>query len=148
LDVLAPAGLIDASRNDTQALDPQQLDRLDFFINELKKRGIYADLNLNVARVFKAGDGVRDYELISYSKALTYFDERLIELQKIYARQLLTHANPYTGKAYCDEPAVAMVEFLNENSLVEAWSQGRLLGKQTTKPNDSWHDIPPAMLRN
>jgi hypothetical protein len=144
LDVLAPSGLIDASRNDTQALDPQQLDRLDFFINELKKRGIYADLNLNVARVFKAGDGVRDYELISYSKALTYFDERLIELQKMYARQLLTHANPYTGNAYCDEPAVAMVEFLNENSLVEAWSQGRLLGKQTTKPNDSWHDIPPS----
>lgn len=144
LDRPAPAGLVDASRNDTRALDPKQLDKLDFFIAELKKRGIYADLNLNVARSYKEGDGVRDSELLGFGKSVTYFDERLIELQKEYASQLLTHVNAYTGKAYREEPAVAVVEFVNENSLVEAWIDGRLRGTQTRKTRDTWADIPPS----
>jgi hypothetical protein len=144
LDRLAPVGLIAADRNDTRALDSQQLDRLDCFIAELKQRGIYADLNLNVGRTYKAGDGVRDFEWLGFPKGLTYFDGRLIELQKEYAAQLLGHVNPYTGKAYRDEPAVALVEFVNENSLVEAWFSDRLLGQQTNRPAGTWHDIPPS----
>ena len=144
LDRLAPVGLIAADRNDTRALDAQQLVRLDFFIAELKQRGIYSDLNLNVGRTYKAGDAVREFEWLGFHKGLTYFDERLIELQKEYAAQLLTHTNAYTGKAYRDEPAVALVEFVNENSLVEAWFSDRLLGQQTNRPAGTWHDIPPS----
>ncbi len=144
LDVLAPRGLIAANRDDTQHLDPAQLDRLDTFIAELKKCGIYSDLNLNVAHPYKPGDGVRDSELLGFAKALTYFDPRLIELQKDYARQFLTHRNPYTGSSYTDEPAVALVEIFNENSLVESWVQGRLLGRNTTRHPGTWTDIPAS----
>src|SRR5271165_6796882 len=84
LDSRSPGGLIDGTRDDTQTLDPKQFEKLDFFIAELKKRGIYVDLNLNVGRTYKAGDGVRDAELMGTGKALTYFDPRLIELQKEY----------------------------------------------------------------
>ena len=55
LDLAAPRGLIDATRDDTQHFDPAQLDKEDFFISELLKRGIYVDLNLNVGRGTKAG---------------------------------------------------------------------------------------------
>lgn len=147
LDRPAPAGLVDASRNDTRALDPQQLDKFDFFIAELKKRGIYADLNLNVGRTYKPGDDVRDHELLGYAKALTYFDERLLKLQREYARQLLTHRNPYTGAEYRHEPAVALIEFVNENSLIEAWWNGRLLGENTRKNPGTWSDIPVSYAR-
>src|SRR6266542_5118658 len=92
--------LIDNTRADTRALDPKQLDRLDFFIAELKKRGIYTDLNLNVGRTYKPGDGVHDSELLGFAKALTYFDERLLTLQREYAKQLLAHRNPYTKREY------------------------------------------------
>jgi len=143
-DRTAPCGIIDSTRDDTRALDAEQLDRLDFLVAELKKRGIYTNLNLNVARIYKAGDGVRDHELLGFAKALTYFDRRLIELQKEYARALLTHRNPYTGNEYRDEPAVAIVELVNENSLVEAWVNNRLLGKNTTKNPGTWTDIPAS----
>ena len=136
--------LIAADRDDTRALDPAALDRLDRFIFELKQRGIYADLNLNVYRTYKPGDGVRDCVPLGIGKGATYFDERLIELQREYVRQLLTHTNPYTGRAYREEPAVAVIEFVNENSLVEAWTQNRLVGTQTNRPSDTWHDIPPS----
>ena len=147
LDRTAPAGLVDARRDDTRALDPAQLDRLDCFVAELKKRGIYTDLNLNVGRTYKPGDGVRDHQLLGFAKALTYFDERLLELQREYARQLLTHRNPYTGNEYRREPAVLLVELVNENSLVESWATDRLLG-QATRPNPgTWTDIPAGYER-
>ena len=41
----APSGIF---AKDGRTLDAGQLDRLDYFIAELKKNGIYADLNLHV----------------------------------------------------------------------------------------------------
>ncbi len=117
LDLASPRGIIDSSRNDSRAFDPQQLNRLDFLVAELKKRGIYVDLNLNVGRSYKAGDGITDFDKIRWGKGLVLFDPRLIELQKEYARQILTHFNPYTKSEYRNEPAVAIVEILNENGL-------------------------------
>jgi hypothetical protein len=144
LDRVAPGGLIAAKRDDTRQLDPDQLDRLDFFLAELKKWGIYSDLNLNVGRTYKAGDGVRDFEYLGFAKAVTFFDERLLELQREFARQLLTHRNPYTGLDYTADPAVALVEFLNENSLVESWMDNRLRGLNTRKNPGTWTDITAA----
>lgn len=129
--------------NTTRELFPAQLDKLDYFISELKKAGIYCDINLNVGRTFRKGDGVPEYEYLGFAKAVTLFDDHIIELQKEYAKQLLTHVNPYTGNAYINEPAVVIVEIVNENSLVEAWFDGRLQGKNITSVNATWSDIPP-----
>jgi len=141
LDLRAPTGLIADIEGSSRSLDAAQLDKLDFFIAELKRRGIYADLNLNVGRKYQKNDGVRDYEYIGFGKALTYYDERLLELQREYARQLLTHRNPYTGNEYRNEPAVALIELVNENSIVESWYSNRLLGKNTSKNVGTWSDI-------
>lgn len=147
LDNPSPGGLIDSKRTDTRSLHPDMLDRLDFFIAKLKEHGVYADLNLNVGRRYKTGDGVADCELLGFAKALTYFDPRLIELQKEYARQLLTHRNAYTGNEYRQEPAVAVVEFVNENSIVESWFSGHLLGKHQQKNPGTWTDITESYER-
>jgi hypothetical protein len=117
LDLATPRGLIDDTRGDTRSFNAEQLDRLDFWIAELKKRGVYTNLNLNVGRSYKAGDGVRDADKIRWAKGLTLYDPRLIELQKEYARQLLTHYNPYTKTEYRNEPAIVTVEMVNENAL-------------------------------
>jgi hypothetical protein len=117
LDLAAPRGIIDASRDDTRSFDPQQLDRLDFLVSQLKRLGIYVDLNLNVGRSYKAGDGVVDFDKIRWGKGLILFDPRLIALQKEYAEKLLTHVNPYTGMEYRDDPVVAIVEIANENGI-------------------------------
>lgn len=127
----------------TAELDPDQLDRLDRFVRELKQRGIYSNLNLNVGRVFRKADGVADYESIGLGKVLQYFDDRIAELHREYAAQLLSHRNPYTKAEYRNEPAVAIVELLNENSLVESWFSGRLRGQQTAKTHETWTDITP-----
>src|SRR5215475_4188871 len=117
LDLPSPRGIVDSSGTDSRSFDAQQLDRLDFEIAEFKKRGIYVDLNLNVGRSYKAGDHVMDFDKIQWGKGLTLYDPRLIELEKEYAKKLLTHVNPYTKTEYRNEPAIAIVELLNENAI-------------------------------
>ncbi|MHC4425632.1 MAG: glycoside hydrolase family 5 protein [Planctomycetota bacterium] len=141
LDSNWSASLFVKGRDDTRAFDPQQLDRLDYFIAELKKRGIYTNLNLNVGRNYRKGDGVKDYEYLGLAKVVNFFDEHIQMLHKEYARQLLTHYNPYTKAQYRNEPAILIVEILNENSIVEAWFSDRLLGRNTKKHPGTWSDI-------
>ncbi len=118
LDLQTPRGLIDSRRQDSRALDAEQLDREDFFISQLEKRGIYIDFNLLVGRPFKTADGVQDASLLREgAKGTSLFDRRMIELQKEYAQQLLGHENPYTKLKYTADPAVALVEINNENAL-------------------------------
>lgn len=127
----------------TRALDPEALARMDYFIYCCKQEGIYTDLNLNVSRLFTEGDGVKQAEWLGYAKAVTYFDPQLVRLQKEYAAQLLGHVNPFTGNRYAAEPAVALVELVNENSILESWTRGRLRGQQRV-PFGTWGDIPSA----
>jgi hypothetical protein len=144
-DWRTPRGIIDSRRPDSRHLDPEELDRFDFFVAELKKRGIYVNLNLNVGRTFEKEDGVREYDQLGFAKAVTIFDERIIELEKEYAKQLLGHRNPYTGTEYRSEPAIAMVEMINENSLIEYWLAGRLSGKGRAPGSDAtWAHIPAS----
>ncbi|MGA9117881.1 MAG: carbohydrate binding domain-containing protein [Bacteroidota bacterium] len=120
-------GSIFVQGQDTRHLNSSSLDRLDSYLNELKSNGIYADINLHVGRTFRVSDGVPDADsLQEYAKGYTFFDPILIALQKEYARQLLTHPNPYTGHALVDDPVMAMVEITNENSLYKIWRENRL----------------------
>ncbi|MGA7803280.1 hypothetical protein, partial [Bradyrhizobium sp.] len=117
LDLQTPRGLVKSGDN-TRAFDAEQLDREDFFIAELEKRGIYIDFNLLVGRPFSEGDGVHDAsQLHEGAKGVSLFDARLIELQKEYAQQLLTHRNPYTRLEYTQDPAVAIIEINNEDAI-------------------------------
>lgn len=86
-----------------RTLDPQRMDCLDYLVAALKKRGVYVDINLLVARP------LRD-----------------TASQKAYARELLTHVNSYTGLAYTDDPCVAFIEIKNENGLVYSYYRGHL----------------------
>lgn len=126
-----PTGLVDGTKDTTTDFDPAEVDRLDYFIYQLKRVGIYSNLNLNVGRTYKPGDHVPDTGTVRLWKAFTYIGQRLIALQKDYAKQLLTHFNPYTHTRYTDEPAIVTVEIVNENSIYEFWFRNWLRGELT-----------------
>ncbi len=105
-------------RDNTQEFDPESLDRFDYLIYCLKREGIYVYLDQLVNRKFKPGDHVDAVdELPVCAKPYSNFDPRLIELQKKFSHDLWTHVNPYTKLAYRDDPAIALMEFANENDL-------------------------------
>lgn len=122
-----PNGLRAQGSKSTGELAPEALDRLDYFIAQLKARGIYANLNLLVGRPFNAADGLpAEIEQLDWKERHIpgFFNAKHLALQQEFARALLTHTNAYTGRAYSDEPAVAFVEINNEQGLVHAWLSG------------------------
>ncbi len=120
-------GSLFGNEPDTRHLNPVNLDKLERFLAELKANGIYADINLHVGRTFTKADGIPDADsLKDFAKGYTFFDPLLIDLQKEYARQLLTHVNPYTGLPLAADPVMAMVEITNENSLYALWRDDKL----------------------
>ncbi len=104
-------------KKDYSGLDPQQLDRLDWTIYQLKQHGIYANLNLHVSRTY-AKDIRELNRAFRFGKGLDNFFPKFIQMQRDYARMLLTHRNPYTKTTYANEPAVLCVEINNENSIL------------------------------
>jgi len=92
----------------TGKISPRQLDKLDYLVFQLKQRGIYININTLVSRNFEID-----------AKPICMFDAKLIELQKQYDKDLLTHLNPYTKLRYCEDPAVCAVEIINECTLIE-----------------------------
>lgn len=116
-------------------IDPQQLDRLHRVVAALKEQGIYSNVNLKVSRTLTAADGFPESigAAPGFQKRLDYFQGRIVELQKDYARQLLSPKNPYTGFSLAEDPAVAVIEINNENSL---------LGLRTREAGDGLETLP------
>jgi hypothetical protein len=142
-------GSLLATGKTTRQLDPNTLDKLMFFISELKKNGIYANINLNVSRTFNSFDNVAGADsLKDFAKGVTVFDPQLIDYQKEYASQLLSFKNPYTNLTLAEDPAVGMVEMINENSLYGMWKDnqlthvkdgGNLLQRHITQLDNDWN---------
>ncbi|NOY79825.1 MAG: hypothetical protein GXP31_02350 [Kiritimatiellaeota bacterium] len=102
-----------------KGLDPAKLDRLAWFLHNLKQNGIYANINLHVSRTYPALRRIRDLpRSFRYGKILDIFYEPFIRLQEQYASDLLGYRNAYTGFRLADDPEIAFVELNNENTLL------------------------------
>lgn len=115
----APSGIWRTRENGIRELDPGQIDKLDFFLNELHKNGIYANINLHVSRTLTEAEGFPVLPGANWwmgsNKWVMYYDPDVQAKLKEYCRDLLTHENPYRKRKRVDDPGVAMVEMLNEN---------------------------------
>ena len=116
-------GQLDASGKIITKLHEKNLAKLDKLVSELIKNGIYINLNLHVSRTYPG----TPKDAPQYSKGLDYFHPPFIDAFKDYTRQLLEHVNPHTGRAYKDEPGIAIIEMNNENTLVlNPWWMAKL----------------------
>ena len=123
-------GVIDYTQEKTGLLNPVEIDKLDYLVYCLREKGIYLHLDTTAARIFKAADGFTEEELEylgTSARAVRFFDERVIELEKEYITRFVTHVNPYTGLRLVEDPAVAIIQYTNENSIT--WYQ--IPGKRT-----------------
>lgn len=119
------APLLDYESDGSRKFHKEGLDRFDYFAAKLKEKGIYLHIDLIVAREFMAEDEL-DYPggAPSCIKRYPMYNERMIELQKEYAKELLCHVNPYTGLALIDDPAVVTVQINNEESAIKGTDSG------------------------
>lgn len=120
--------LIDKSSPDLLSFDAEKLDRLDYLVAAMKKRGIYITTDLFVSRKL-AKDAVEpglgwDGKMNS-NKAAFFVSKKASENFRAFSKKLLEHVNPYTGIAWKDEPALISLSLVNENTIFGTYSAMR-----------------------
>lgn len=110
-----------------RSLHAGQMQRLDWFIHQLRQHGIYIYLILQSSRVPRASDGIGPGadSAMWLGMELNYLYPQARAVNKEVARLLLDHVNPYTGVAYREEPAIAMIELADQGSLISRYRQGQ-----------------------
>ncbi len=102
----------------TLNIDNDKMDNLCYFIKCLKEKGIYVYLTMTSVRKPFVGDGIANIDDTADGyKIEGFYDEILINLQKEYISKFLGWFNPYTGLKICQDPCIAMIEFLDSNSM-------------------------------
>lgn len=139
-DWVTTPGIVSLQNYDgtTRTPNPKAWDRFDYLNAQLRDRGIYLMLALEWTRRFQPGDvdilttndadreawmaAMEELNSWDWRKAmdlrkmLPVIDERAAALEEEFARQLLTHVNPYTGLSYAEDPQVLTIETINELS--------------------------------
>jgi len=95
-------------------------DRLDYLIAKGIEKGIYFTTDLYVSRVVRYEDlGLPEKGEIPkglYKVLVVCYEPAFKDWCK-YAKEFLEHVNPYTGRAYKDEPAIPLISLINEGKL-------------------------------
>lgn len=114
--------LIDRSAPNTVTLRSDQMDKLDYLMAALKKRGIYVTTDLFVSRPVKPQEMGLDEGGMDDFKDAVLVSRPAMANWKAFSRNFLTHVNPYTKLAYKDDPTLAFICVINEPNL----TNGRL----------------------
>ena len=103
----------------SRVLKEEIMDRMCFFMSELKKRGVYYLLDLTISAPPVAdlpfGELSNLEDLNAGFKGYSYFNENLKQITKDIAAAMLNFYNPYTGLRIKDDPALALMDIKNED---------------------------------
>ena len=130
---------------DSHTWAPEKIDRMDRLCAALFARGIYVTTDLFVSREVTWGDvgeenrmGHAPEERMNSAvyRALVLVDEVAYADWLAEASKFLKHVNPYTGRAYADEPGMPFICLVNECNLVAQWNAVKEMPAFRT----AWHE--------
>ena len=111
------------------AFDPDRLDALDHWFSVLSEQGIYSCWSVFYPFVLADTDAYPDNLRAELSattggrstSGLVTIRPELQDAETAWVTALLAHRNPYTGKTYAEDAALAAVELRNEDSIFWHW---------------------------
>lgn len=138
-------GILAYTTSSSTNVNAAQLERVHYLVSRLKAHGIYSDVNLLVGREYRSGDGL-GAEVVGMdwkdAHTLAFFMPAALRLHQDYATKLLAATNRFTGFPLAKDPAVAFVEILNENGILQKWVDGgvdRLPDRYSLMLRDRWN---------
>ena len=106
--------------DDLWAKKPELRDRLDYLIAKAVERGLYVTTDLYVSRKVtwkELGEDRPGGPDVQLYKSLVLVDNVAYVNWAAFAQEFLEHVNPYTKRAYRDEPGMPLVSLINEGNL-------------------------------
>ncbi len=113
-------------------VDPKAVDEAWKLVAAMKKEGIYVTLSPYWSASVKpvpAHWGLEGWPEDQAPFGLLFFNPTLQKAYKAWLKALLTRPNPYTGIPLARDPALAIIQLQNEDSLL-FWSAQSIKGKQ------------------
>ena len=113
---------------DGLALNAERMDRLDYLLAKCFEKGIYVTTDFFTSRpvTWRAigidRDGTMNKQVY---KNMILVHDGAFRNWAAFAKNLMTHVNPYTGRAYRDEPGLPFVSLINEGHLTWCWNEIR-----------------------
>ncbi len=132
------------SKDSCVEFDPAGLDRMDYQVAKFKEAGIYVKLSAHFGSL-KLGPSDKQYvpfleefgtfknNRVETPHSAIHYSPELQEVQALQVVRLLKHRNPYTGLTYAEDPAVAFVEIINEQSILFYTSMAPLKASATLR---------------
>ena len=105
---------------------PAERDKLDYLVATAISNGLYVTTDLYVSRRVKWRDIDVDQDgdvPMQLYKTLCACHEPAYRDWCRFAEAFLRHVNPYTGRAYADEPGMPFISLVNEGNLSMAWKR-------------------------
>lgn len=119
----------------------EKSEKLDYMLYKAVQKGIYITTDMYVSRKVRYSDVGLEGEgemSISLFKLLVACYEPAFQNWCAFASEFMNHVNPYTGRAYKDEPALCLISLVNEPLLKNGWND---TDKRDCKPLlDCWHE--------
>lgn len=125
----SPTGMLRTGKEENWQFNPERMDRFDYLVYCLKKRGVYLQIDL-MGKQFGYDKAVRFWDRNdkrNYRRELYYLDAAKTSWIN-GVRNFLHHRNPYTGLQYKDDPVIAMVIGFNEQEFAFLYEQGNYEG--------------------
>ena len=122
-------------------LNSRMADRLDYLIACFKKRGIYITTDLYVSRMLVRGELHEVPGQAAWQptfKPLVFVLDSAMENWKSFARNWLTHVNPYTGLALCEDPILISLSLINEDNIANTWNAAPFVADIYKKRFEAW----------
>ena len=109
-----------AGAADGTTIGKDRLDRMDALLAECGKAGVYVTTDLFVSRNVPRraiGQDADGFVGMDEFKALALVNDCAFSNLCSFARQWMTHENPYTGLRWADDPTLALLAFVNEGNV-------------------------------
>ncbi len=113
-------------------VDQKTIDEAWKLVAAMKKEGIYTTISPYWAASLKhvpASWGIEGWPENQDAQALLFFNPRLQEGYKAWLKALLTAPNPHTGIPLAQDPALAIIQLQNEDSML-FWTMQSVKGRQ------------------
>ncbi|MBS1369609.1 MAG: hypothetical protein HPZ91_06590 [Lentisphaeria bacterium] len=139
--------IYDRSGREPSRIDPERMDRLEYFLACLKKRGIYYTTDVYVSRRNIPGSELGRKEGIAAPaeyKALFYVDDAVYADWEKWARAFLCRVNPHTGLALKDDPALITLSLVNEGNPEVWWSRSPRAAELYKAKFGEWQSANPG----
>jgi hypothetical protein len=131
--------LLADNKRDSYTFDLDQLDKIEYLVHCLKEQGLYVSFDLYCNRSFPKGEiSEMSRTVRTEIKALIPVSDSAYRAWQHFARNLLTHVNPYTGMTWAADPAIIGICPVNENVLPKVWSSSGDVAKLYQDQFETW----------